>query len=238
MEGYINIDQLIEFFDEVEDDRLALFDHKLKGGRVLGIKDFFRSYYHGRTCRYRSSEIDIARGRFHMIFEDNKFILVKLEHEVDCLYELGQIDKNWKDTHTVTTNHETSGEMVSQLSSLDTQTDKRGITLADVQGEVDASQFSKVKSMDDALRSAPDRIMNYLDPSTRSRTHNVHRETGENVLSIQQDNNSTNRNKGTFRSATMSAMSNPSRDYRQFLALRLPEIRREFLSSFEILFYF
>lgn len=234
----LSLEQVSDFFDDLADDRLALFDVKRKGGGVITIKDFFRSYYHRRVCRYTTDELETARARFHLIFEDNKFILVKLERELECLYELGQIDKNWKDVHTSNITQETGGEITAATVVDNTQTDRRGIVLGDLQGTVDGSQFSKVKSLAESTTKSPDKVMGYLDPSARVRTQTLHQESGENLLTVRSSDTQTNKSTGTFTSSTLNTSSNASRDYTEFLYLRLPEIRREFLSSFEILFLF
>lgn len=132
------------------------------------------------------------------------------------------------------TNMEGSVHTVSD----DSHTDRRGISIGDFQGSVDAAQFSKAKSLAASVAKDPDKSMAYLDPNTRLRTQVVHHESGENVMLIKTDNTMTNRNRAAFKVNSISTSSNTSQDYYKFLNLRLPEIRRDFLSAFEILFYF
>lgn len=110
--------------------------------------------------------------------------------------------------------------------------------LGDLQGTVDASQFSKIKTLAESTTKNPDRVLNYLDPSARVRSQSLHQESGENLLTIRSSDTQTNKSRGTFTNSTLNTTSNASRDYTEFLYLRLPEIRREFLSAFEILFLF
>lgn len=241
----ITVEEVADFFDEtpeVETDGVRegvnLFDYVKRDGSRLTIKDFFKAYFHGRICRYWKHEIDIARARFHLIYEDNKFILAKLAHEMEALNELSNIDKNWKDVSTHLSTQETDYDGTTRGMTNDSHTDRRGISIADFQGSVDASQFSKVKSMATSINQDPSKPLSYLDPSTRVRTQMVHHESGENVMLIKTENALTNVNKSRFKVNSVSTSSNSSQDYYKFLNLRLPEIRRDFLSAFEIMFYF
>lgn len=241
----ITLEELSNYFDETPEfeidgvrEGINLFDYVKRDGSRLTIKDFFKAYFHGRICRYYKDEEDIAKARFHLIFEDNKFTLAKLARELEALNELGNIDKNWKDVSTHLSTQDSHAEGSVRTLSNDSHTDKRGISIGDFQGSVDASQLSKVKTMAASLNQDPSKVMAYLDPNTRLRTQMVHHESGENVMIIKTDNTMGNSNKSSFKVNSISTSSNTSQDYYKFLNLRLPEIRRDFLSAFEIMFYF
>lgn len=238
MRTKISLEEVADFFDEVADDRIALFDYQKRDGTKLSIKDFFKAYFHGRICRYNREDDVTARAMFHLIFEDNKFVLSKLANELDCLKELGNIEKNWRDVVTSTTNQIGDGSSSNSFNAEDKNTDRRGITTGDLTGVVDASQFSKVKSLQANTTPEVGKPLNFLDPSTRNRSQLIHYETGENVITLTQMNRAQSTNRSTMAITSSTSSSNASRDYYQFLNLRLPEIRRDFLSAFEVLFYF
>lgn len=101
MRRKITVEEVSNYFDETPEvevdgvvEGVSLFDYTKRDGSKLTIKDFFKAYYHGRICRYWDTEVDIAKARFHLIYEDNKFVLSKLARELEALSELGNIDKN------------------------------------------------------------------------------------------------------------------------------------------------
>lgn len=232
----LTVSQVADFFDMLDEEGMALFDAERRDGSKTTIKDFFKAYYHNRICRYMESEIDIAKAKFHLLYEDNKFILIKLRNEAEVHYGLGNIDENWKSVTTTKSSGLNIFSSTHRIETNGTHTDKRGIITGDLMGSVDASQLEKMKP-ETMLKSSDDKIMGYLDPNTRSRQHAIHREGGQNVTELRDATTSTTHNRNENNGGNTVSSSNASQDFYNFISLTLPEIRKKFLHCFNIMFY-
>lgn len=233
----LSIEEIAAFFDEVPEEEINQFTYQKRGGTLVGIKDFFKAYHHSQTSRYRKSELETAKNRFLMIYRASCWDILKIKKEVNLLTELIDLKNNWRDTteHEGTTDFTQDDKTI--ITENNTHTDRRGISLGLLEGSVDAAQLSKVE-ISNLLECTKDKILGYLDPTSRSRKHQITIEGGENQLTF--NNNSTNKTDNTHKTKNKSTthFSNTSKDIIDVINLKMPNLLEQFLDKFNIMFLY
>lgn len=235
--SYLTVENVADYFDNVEpegEDLLGVFNVRLKDGTQIGIKDFFKGYYADHLCRY--TDETQAKNVFRLIFYDNLFLLAKIAKERDMLQEIVNIEKNWFNfSETTSSSHNLNINNTTNTLGT-TVTDKRGGKIGQLIGKGDASAIDTDAS--ELLDPTGTKVMGYLDPKTREREQNITLEGGQNEII----NSGTDRgdmfNYAYYSHKNTSKTSNAANDYINFLRLKLPKLREDYLSRFKPMFFY
>lgn len=236
-DGRLTISQVADFFDCINPEERNLFTFQQSDGTLIGIKEFFKAYHHNKTCRFRQSEKDTARWDFLRIYRGAAWSIIQIKKEMELLNELINLEKNWRDTTTHENDTDFTQNDRTTTNENNTHEEKRGLMMGNLTGQLDASQLSKV-DVQNLLNCSKDKILGYLDPNTRSRSHQITIEGGQNTFTYTNNNNTNTNNAHKTKIKTTTHFSNSSRDIIDVINLKMPNLIENFLDKFNPLFLY